>query len=318
MLLILKVRRKRETPGTILADSFIFPGEAGIFEARDPNAATRRVKRFMKAHGLPDLSPHDLRHSCATLLLGNGGGTTNAFIAQELGCDVEPGLCTVGSSTDGLLCVTEPSSRKSFPNVFYKGQPVEKTIAEALQDYHADTVIIKGANAFDQDGHVGVITSGFNGGTVPNFIGYMTSKGLKWICPVGYEKMVPSVPAASRALGGANHIDISMGADPGLYCLSSADILTEVEAIKAMFNCEAKAVCAGGIGGNEGAHYWAVDGEETDIKALVDFLEQSIKGEPPVRGSKGNCANCRYPGCRYNGLTPDQLPAWMKKRGIEK
>jgi hypothetical protein len=94
------------------------------------------------------------------------GGTTNAFIAQELGYEVEPGLCTVGNSTDGLLCVTEPSSRKSFPNVFYKGQPVDKKIDEALQDYHADTVIIKGANAFDQDGHVGIITSGFNGGTV--------------------------------------------------------------------------------------------------------------------------------------------------------
>lgn len=26
----------------------------------------------MKTHDLPDLSPHDLRHSCATLLLGNG------------------------------------------------------------------------------------------------------------------------------------------------------------------------------------------------------------------------------------------------------
>ena len=228
---------------------------------------------------------------------------------------MEPGLCTVGSSTDGLLCVTEPSSRKSFPNVFYKGQPVEKTIAEALQDYHADTIIIKGANAFDQEGHVGVITSGFNGGTVPNFIGYMTSKGLKWICPVGYEKMVPSVPAASRALGGANHIDISMGADPGLYCLSSADILTEVEAIKQMFHCDAKVVCAGGIGGNEGAHYWAVDGEEADIKALVEFLEKNIKGEPAVKGNKGNCANCRYPGCKYNGK---ELPDWMKKRGIEK
>ena len=170
---------------------------------------------------------------------------------------MEPGLCTVGNSTDGMLCVTEPSSRKSFPNVFYKGQPVDKKIDEALQDYHADTVIIKGANAFDQDGHVGVITSGFNGGTVPNFIGYMTSKGLKWLCPVGYEKMIPSVPTASRALGGASHIDISMGADPGLYCLSSADILTEVDAIRQMFHCEAKVVCAGGIGGNEGAHYWA-------------------------------------------------------------
>ncbi len=49
-----------------------FPARRGIFKARDPNAVTRRVKRFMKTHDLPDLSPHDLRHSCATLLLGNG------------------------------------------------------------------------------------------------------------------------------------------------------------------------------------------------------------------------------------------------------
>ena len=81
----------------------------------------------------------------------------------------------------------------------------------------------------------------------------MTSKGLKWICPVGYDKLVPSVPAASRALGGASHIDISLGADPGMNCLSSADIVTEAEAIKMMFHCEAKVVCASGIGGNEGA-----------------------------------------------------------------
>ena len=243
------------------------------------------------------------------------GGTTNAFIAQELLNDpsIEPGRCTVGLSCEGLLCVTEPESRKSFPNVFYKGQPVDKKIDEALQDYHADTVILKGANAFDLEGHVGVITSGFNGGTVPNFIGYMTSKGLKWICPVGYDKLVPSVPAASRALGGASRIDISLGADPGMYCLSSADIVTEAEAIRMMFHCEAKVVCAGGIGGNEGAHYWAVDGQEADIRALVDYLEEHIKGEPPIRGNKGICAICRYPGCRYNGK---ELPEWMKRRGI--
>ena len=221
----------------------------------------------------------------------------------------------MGLSCEGLLCVTEPESRKSFPNVFYKGQPVDKKIDEALQDYHADTVILKGANAFDLEGHVGIITSGFNGGTVPNFIGYMTSKGLKWICPVGYDKLVPSVPAASRALGGASHIDISLGADPGMYCLSSADIVTETEAIRMMFHCEAKVVCAGGIGGNEGAHYWAVDGEEADIKALVDYLEQNVKGEPAIKGNKGNCSNCRYPGCKYNGKP---LPDWMKRRGIEK
>lgn len=68
----LKKQRKREYPGIALEDSFLFPGENGLFAPRDPNAVTRRVKRFMKAHELPDMSPHDLRHSCATLLLGSG------------------------------------------------------------------------------------------------------------------------------------------------------------------------------------------------------------------------------------------------------
>ena len=53
-------------------------------------------------------------------------------------------------------------------------------------------------------------------------------------------------------------------------------------------------------------------------KNREDFLEKEIKGEPPVKGNKGNCANCRYPGCRYNGLKPEELPGWMKKKGIEK
>ena len=64
--------RATEHPNTILDDSFVFPSEADIFSPRDPNAVTHRVKRFMKSHGLPDMSPHDLRHSCATLLLSSG------------------------------------------------------------------------------------------------------------------------------------------------------------------------------------------------------------------------------------------------------
>ncbi len=68
----LKAQRQKEHPDTIIEDNFIFPGDASIFLPRSPSAITQRVKRFMKANGLPDYSPHDLRHSFATLLLSSG------------------------------------------------------------------------------------------------------------------------------------------------------------------------------------------------------------------------------------------------------
>ncbi len=253
----------------------------------------------------------------AYLLLA--GGTTNAFIAQELMNDrtIEPGLCTAGISTDGLLCVTAPDSRKSYPNVFLKGEPKDMTLPEALSDFHAETVVIKGANAVDMQGYVGVITAGFDGGTIPRVIGYVTSKGLLMITPVGLEKLVPSVRESARALAGATHINYSLGADCGMYCLGTTRIVTEIEAIKLLFDCEAHLVCCGGVGGNEGAVTLAVDGDEEKLEAMVKFLEENVKGEPPVKGNKGNCETCRYRFCRYYQKKSEELPEWMKKKGIE-
>ena len=53
---------QKKNPGTILKSAFLFPKSEDVFAARDPNSITRRVKRFMKNNGFPDLSPHDLRH----------------------------------------------------------------------------------------------------------------------------------------------------------------------------------------------------------------------------------------------------------------
>lgn len=63
---------EREWPNTLLNEAYLFPNTTSVFEPRDPNTITRRLKRFMKRNSLPDLSPHDLRHSCATLLLAQG------------------------------------------------------------------------------------------------------------------------------------------------------------------------------------------------------------------------------------------------------
>lgn len=45
---------KKNNPNTILKDAFIFSSKDNIFAPRDPNAVTRRVKRFMKNNHLPD------------------------------------------------------------------------------------------------------------------------------------------------------------------------------------------------------------------------------------------------------------------------
>ena len=68
----LKKRARAANKDISLKNAFVFPGKTGLFVPRDPNAVTKRVKRFMKRSGFPDLSPHDLRHSCATLLLSQG------------------------------------------------------------------------------------------------------------------------------------------------------------------------------------------------------------------------------------------------------
>ena len=70
--LLAEWKRQQEQDNTVLENAFVFGSPTDIFKPRDPNAITRRLKRFMKHNGLPDVSPHDLRHTCATLLLSNG------------------------------------------------------------------------------------------------------------------------------------------------------------------------------------------------------------------------------------------------------
>lgn len=68
----LKIKCQGEHPEVDIAKAYLFSKDTDIFMPRDPNSITGRVKYFMKQNGLPELSPHDLRHSCATLLLAQG------------------------------------------------------------------------------------------------------------------------------------------------------------------------------------------------------------------------------------------------------
>jgi site-specific recombinase XerD len=61
------------TPEAPAANSdFLFHSEESKALPRDPSYLTKHMKKLMKKAELPIMSPHDLRHTCATLLLQNG------------------------------------------------------------------------------------------------------------------------------------------------------------------------------------------------------------------------------------------------------
>lgn len=68
----LQKQQEREHPAPLLSGAFVFSRPDAPFEPCDPSAITRRMKRFVRSAGLPDVSPHDLRHSCASLLFAQG------------------------------------------------------------------------------------------------------------------------------------------------------------------------------------------------------------------------------------------------------
>jgi hypothetical protein len=239
------------------------------------------------------------------------GGTTNGYVAQELAdADVRPEEFTAGTVSNRLMCVTDlpPKRQIPFPIILYKGQRVKKTIPEVFADFHVETVLIKGGNCIDAAGNVGVVAAGFDGGTMGATIGTVVSQGLKYIVPIGLEKMVPSVDKAVAAAG-AKTLDYCLGADFGIFKIPNAVVVTEIEALRILAGVMATHVASGGIGEGAGAVGLIIEGAEENVKRAMEIVE-SIKGEPTLPGFKGTCENCRY-ACKYAGRSIEDLPEWL-------
>lgn len=239
-------------------------------------------------------------------------GSTNALIAEELfGIEQKSENFTSGFNSSGMLCRASDEVRGNFPIVAYKGKIIDMEYEKALKEnFNPETVIIKGGNAIDKEGKVGIIVSGFDGGSLMRVLGVAVSQGLKVISPVGLEKCVFSVSEAARYTGGKK-FDYSMGPDYGVFVLSQADVITEIQAIKLLTGANAYHVASGGIGGSEGSVILSCEGSEKQVSQLVDLVE-SIKGEAQLRAVKTDCTECGYINCTYYGKQKSELPSWIQ------
>ena len=78
-------------PAQVLPTAYVFSADADPYTPQFPTHITKKVKAFMREHDLPDMSPHDLRHTCGSLMLENGANlkAVQQFLGHE---DVETTL----------------------------------------------------------------------------------------------------------------------------------------------------------------------------------------------------------------------------------
>ena len=207
-------------------------------------------------------------------------GTTTAFVAEEiLGRQVPKYRYATGYIGEGKLAIVSPELRMET-YVLVDGCPVDVPAKEIIQDFEADDVFIKGANAVDAEGHVGILMAHDRGGTISMAQGILAARGCHLIVPVGLEKLVPSVSEASRK-GGILRLKYAMGLKVGLMPVINATVVTEIQALRILAGVEATHLASGGIGGCEGAVTLVVEGTDEAVRRAFEMVE-GIQGERPV------------------------------------
>lgn len=240
-----------------------------------------------------------------------GRGSTNGYILEELlGKKVVKEGYVAGQVIKGVLCGLGPAER-TRPVTFHKGEilPVEpNTVLDKLAP---GDILLKGANAIDPNGNVGVVMANPTGGTMGQFYMALKARGVDIIYPVGLEKMIPSVETAAQ-YGGILTLGQTIGARVGMACVADGKVFTEIEAIESLFDdIDAVHFASGGWGGAEGSVTIVVEGRDSNVKKCLKFLEQKIKGEPPLPALKSPCKTCAMP-CSFQGKDMKQLPAYLK------
>lgn len=212
------------------------------------------------------------------LIVGNG--TTNAYVAEEiLGRPLSKWRYAAGVVAGGRLDVTQGATRLE-PVALERGRPYPGGWVELLREFEADDVFIKGGNALDPEGNVGVLLASPVGGTVGQMAGILAARGSHLIAPIGLEKLIPDVVEAARHCG-TLATDWTDGLPSGMAVLQNARVVTELEAFEILAGVSAWQIASGGICGSEGSVTIALEGPRASVERAFQLAE-SLAGEPAI------------------------------------
>jgi hypothetical protein len=234
------------------------------------------------------------------------------FIIEELtGAKPKTNYWVCGVVTPRGMCVEmamtggdrSPKSTKFDPGelkglwAIKNGKVItESTTAELMEQMTAKDVYIKGVNALDAQGNVGILV-GERGG-LGVILGAWKKKQFSLIFPAGLEKLIP-IPVRQAAMEAKQaKYEYGMGLPAGLFAYPAGKSVTEIDAIQILSEAAAIPIASGGLGGAEGGTTLIIKGTNKQVTAAIKFIEQSKGAKlPALRLS--NCSDCPVPHCRF-------------------
>jgi hypothetical protein len=200
-------------------------------------------------------------------------GTTNAYVAEELlDGPIDRGAFAAGFIDDRWNINARLGEVGEI--VLDQGRPVETGLEETLASLAAGDVVIKGGNALDPEGVVGVLMGASTGGTVGRYVATCLARGIEIVAPISLSKSVhTSIVELSREMG-IGRTELGMGLHCGIFPLHGR-VITEVDALETLFPVHALHVASGGVGIGTGAVSLLIEGEEAAVRdafALIDSL----------------------------------------------
>jgi hypothetical protein len=285
----------------MLAQVSLIPAESKKLIAK----AVVKMERVMNAatEGMIVLHPSSSTYFVVEEITGYKP-PTNVWLC---GAIVPKGACGEIGIHMGALPVFDPSHRKEdsgkrpgagnfpFSWVLRKGKwSQQELLSDLLEQMGPGDVYVKGVNALDAEGNVGVLWGNdIEGGSAALVMKAQRKRGFTMVFPTGFEKLIPgSVKEAAKDARKFKY-DYAMGVSCGLLPVEG-DVVTELKAIKLLSGATATVISAGGLGGAEGAVTLVIKGETEQVSKAIEYVESSKGAEfPQVR--LANCHDCPNP-----------------------
>ncbi len=210
-------------------------------------------------------------------------GTTNTYIAEEFVKFAEPrGAFVTGKITPHGQADFSKDVAKTAEIVIVDGAVVDMDYTSALAQAKEGDIVFKGANMLNYElGQAGVCIGRADAGTVGAFAPYLSSGAVNWVIPVGLEKDSSfDLYAISDMLA---HNSERRNRTTLLWVTDTAEIYTEIEAIREFADVDILPIANGGVSGAEGGVSLMLCGSAEEVQKATLAVEAVLGESPFVR-----------------------------------